>query len=58
VNEMLADTITAVNDEMAAGFAQVWTRDDVADLLEAFLDYRLTFVVDRNGIQILQTEAS
>lgn len=54
VNDMLADTIRKVNDEMARGFAGVWTRDDVDDLLEAFLDYRLTFVVDRNGIQILQ----
>lgn len=55
MNEMLADTIAHVNEEMARGFADVWTRDDIAPLLEAFLDYRLTFVVDRSGIQILVT---
>jgi hypothetical protein len=53
VSPVLRPLVEAVTKAMAEAFDEVWTRPDAPALMEAFLDGRCLFQVDRHGVLIL-----
>jgi hypothetical protein len=54
INPLLRAGVEAFVVQMAAAFDEVWTREDAAELMVAFLDGRLAFQLDRSGVLILE----
>lgn len=53
-NPLLRPVVEAVTIEMAGAFDDIWTRPDAAELAEGFLDGRVVFLVEHDGVTILQ----
>jgi hypothetical protein len=58
ISPLLRPAVEATIVAMAGAFDEIWTRPDAVALMEAFLDGRLVFQIDRTGILILEQEAT
>ncbi len=52
-NELLITTIEAVTRAMAGAFDQIWSKPGAAETMVAFLDGKVRFLVEHDGVSIL-----
>lgn len=51
MNPLVFEAACSVSQAILGTLGEVWWRDDAAEILEAFLDDRLIFVIGRDGIE-------
>ena len=53
-NPLVDAAVEVVMRAVGATFDKLWSRDDAQETVEAFLDRRVSFLIGRDGLTILE----
>lgn len=56
VNPLLLTAVESVTVAMAGAFDELWAKPNAAATMEGFLAGRLSFVISRDGILVIERE--
>ena len=54
LSALMLTAVESVTAEMARAFDVIWSAENGPELMEAFLDSRLAFMVDRSGVTVAE----